>query len=39
MHMGGLATIGHLKPKNLIHIALNNGAHESVGVKKQLLII
>ena len=34
MHMGGLATIGHLKPKNLIHIALNNGAHESVGGQK-----
>lgn len=31
MHMGAMATIGALKPKNLIHIVLNNAAHESVG--------
>lgn len=31
MHMGGLATIGALKPKNLKHILFNNGVHESVG--------
>lgn len=31
MHMGGLATIASLKPKNLIYILLNNGMHESVG--------
>lgn len=31
MQMGGLATIGSRKPANLIHIVLNNGAHDSVG--------
>lgn len=31
MHMGATAVIGAAKPKNLIHIVINNGAHESVG--------
>lgn len=31
MHMGALAIIGTQGPKNLIHVVLNNGAHESVG--------
>lgn len=31
MHMGGLAIIGKMAPKNFIHIVMNNGAHESVG--------
>lgn len=31
MHLGALTTIGKLKPKNLIHILLNNESHESVG--------
>ena len=31
MHMGALAVIGSIKPRNLIHVAINNGAHESVG--------
>lgn len=31
MHMGAISNIGHLAPKNLIHIIFNNGAHESVG--------
>jgi len=31
MHMGSLPIIGDLKPKNLLHVVLNNGAHESVG--------
>lgn len=31
MHLGAAAIIGDLKPKNLVHILLNNGAHESVG--------
>ncbi len=31
MHMGSLATIGNIKPKNLTHILFNNNAHESVG--------
>ena len=31
MHMGALATIGAAAPKNLVHILLNNEAHESVG--------
>ncbi|MDR2865018.1 MAG: phosphonopyruvate decarboxylase [Spirochaetaceae bacterium] len=31
MHMGALASIGVKKPRNLCHIVLNNGAHDSVG--------
>ena len=31
MHMGALAVIGSIRPQNLIHIAINNGAHETVG--------
>lgn len=31
MHMGSFTTIGRLKPKNFVHIMINNGAHESVG--------
>lgn len=31
MHMGGLAVIGARKPSNLIHIMINNEAHETVG--------
>ncbi|MDL2319300.1 phosphonopyruvate decarboxylase [Eubacteriales bacterium OttesenSCG-928-A19] len=31
MHMGAMAVIGANAPKNLIHIVLNNGAHETVG--------
>ena len=31
MHMGSMAVIGTHKPSNLIHIVINNGAHESVG--------
>jgi len=31
MHMGALPIIGSLKPANLVHVLLNNAAHESVG--------
>lgn len=31
MQMGGMATIGSRAPQNLVHIVLNNGAHDSVG--------
>jgi phosphonopyruvate decarboxylase len=31
MHMGAMAVIGANKPKNLIHIVINNSAHETVG--------
>ncbi len=31
MHMGALPIIGVLSPPNLLHVVLNNGAHESVG--------
>lgn len=31
MHMGSLAVIGSIKPKNMIHIVINNNAHETVG--------
>ena len=31
MHMGSLPVIGSINPKNLVHILINNGAHETVG--------
>ena len=31
MHMGAMAIIGANKPRNMIHIVINNGAHETVG--------
>jgi phosphonopyruvate decarboxylase len=31
MHMGAAALIGSLRPKNLVHVVLDNAAHESVG--------
>ena len=31
MHMGSMAVLGANKPNNLIHIVINNGAHETVG--------
>lgn len=31
MHMGAMALLGAQKPKNAVHIVINNGAHETVG--------
>lgn len=31
MHMGAMAVIGANKPGNLVHVVINNGAHETVG--------
>ena len=31
MHMGSMAVMGTYKPKNVIHIIINNEAHETVG--------
>lgn len=31
MHMGAMAVIGTNAPRNLIHVGINNGAHETVG--------
>lgn len=31
MHMGAMAVIGANAPKNVIHVVVNNGAHETVG--------
>lgn len=31
MHMGSLAILGSHRPSNMVHIVINNGAHESVG--------
>lgn len=31
MHAGGLAVVGDMQPKNLIHILFNNSVHDSVG--------
>jgi len=31
MHMGSLTIVGTHSPKNLVHVVINNGAHETVG--------
>ena len=31
MHMGSMAVIGAIRPRNLIHVVINNAAHETVG--------
>ena len=31
MHMGSMAVIGSNRPENLVHIVINNSAHETVG--------
>ena len=31
MHMGAMAVVGSTNPKNLVHIVINNEAHETVG--------
>lgn len=31
MHMGSMAVMGANAPKNVVHIVVNNGAHETVG--------
>lgn len=31
MHMGAMAVVAQAAPENLVHIVINNGAHESVG--------
>ena len=31
MHMGAMAVLGANSPSNLIHVVINNGAHETVG--------
>jgi phosphonopyruvate decarboxylase len=31
MHMDSIAVLGANKPANLIHVVINNGAHETVG--------
>ena len=31
MHMGAMAVIGSIRPSNLVHVVINNNAHETVG--------
>lgn len=31
MHMGAMAVLGAYRPNNMVHIIINNGAHETVG--------
>ena len=31
MHLGGMAVLGANSPENIVHIVINNGAHETVG--------
>ena len=31
MHLGAMAVVGANKPNNMVHIVINNGAHETVG--------
>jgi phosphonopyruvate decarboxylase len=33
MRMGALATVGHERPANLVHILLDNGVHDSTGAQ------
>jgi len=37
MHMGSLAVIGSLEPKNFLHVLINNYCHESVGGQKTVI--
>ena len=34
MKMGNIATIGHHRPENFVHLLLDNGAHDSTGGQK-----
>lgn len=36
MHPGNMATIGHLRSSNLIHLILNNGTYDSTGGQRTL---
>ena len=31
MHMGSMALMGQYAPENVVHVLINNGAHETVG--------
>ena len=31
MHMGAMSVVGNFNPKNMVHIVINNEAHETVG--------
>lgn len=31
MHMGAMALLGTISPNNMVHVVINNGAHETVG--------
>lgn len=31
MHMGAMATVGSIRPENLVHVVINNESHETVG--------
>jgi len=31
MHLGAMSTVGHYHPSNLVHIVIDNEAHESTG--------
>ncbi len=31
MHLGAMAVVANIAPKNMVHIVINNGAHETVG--------
>ncbi len=33
MRMGALATLGYERPRNLVHVLLDNGAHDSTGAQ------
>jgi len=37
MNLGSLATIGNLKPKNLVHVVLDNHIHDSTGGQPTVL--
>ena len=31
MHLGAMGVIGRIRPENLVHVVINDGAHETVG--------
>lgn len=31
MHLGSMAVVGNVNPDNMVHVVINNGAHETVG--------
>lgn len=37
MHLGSMAVLGSYRPKNIVHVLINNGCHETVGGQPTVL--